>query len=33
MLSREGNPSFKNVQKLLNAVGLELTVKVKGRAS
>lgn len=29
MLSTEGNPSFKNVNKLLEAVGLELTVKKK----
>lgn len=29
MLSAEGNPSFKNVNKLLEAVGLELTVKKK----
>ncbi len=29
MLSSEGNPSFKNVNKLLEAVGLELTVKKK----
>jgi probable addiction module antidote protein len=33
MLSSDGNPSFKNVSRLLEAVGLELTVKVKGRAS
>ncbi len=29
MLSTEGNPSFKNVNKLLEAVGLELTIKKK----
>ena len=29
MLSAEGNPSFKNVNKLLEAIGLELTVKKK----
>lgn len=29
MISVEGNPSFKNVNKLLEAVGLELTVKKK----
>lgn len=29
MLSSEGNPSFKNINKLLEAVGLELTVKKK----
>lgn len=29
MLSSEGNPSFKNVNKLLEAVGLELTAKKK----
>lgn len=29
MLSTEGNPSFKNINKLLEAVGLELTVKKK----
>lgn len=29
MISIEGNPSFKNVNKLLEAVGLELTVKKK----
>jgi len=29
MLSSEGNPSFKNVNKLLEAVGLELTIKKK----
>ncbi len=29
MLSSEGNPSFKNINKLLEAVGLELTIKKK----
>ena len=29
MLSHDGNPSFKNVNKLLEAVGLELTVRPK----
>lgn len=29
MLSREGNPSLHNINKLLEAVGLELTVKPK----
>ncbi|MCB0361973.1 MAG: putative addiction module antidote protein [Bdellovibrionales bacterium] len=29
MLSTEGNPSFKNVAKLLEAVGLEFTVRKK----
>ncbi len=33
MLSDEGNPSFKNVSKLLEAVGLELTVRSKRDAS
>ena len=33
MLSHDGNPSFKNVHKLLEAVGLELTVRVKKDAS
>lgn len=33
MLSGEGNPSFKNVNKLLEAVGLELTVRRKKSAS
>ena len=33
MLSSEGNPSFKNVSRLLEAVGLELTVKAKRNAS
>ena len=33
MLSNEGNPSFKNVNKLLEAVGLELTIKPKKNAS
>ena len=29
MLSSDGNPSFKNINKLLEAVGLELTIKKK----
>lgn len=29
MFSKEGNPSFKNINKLLDAVGLELTVRKK----
>jgi probable addiction module antidote protein len=33
MLSGAGNPSFKNVSKLLEAVGLELTIKSRKRAS
>jgi probable addiction module antidote protein len=33
MLSGEGNPSFKNITKLLEAVGLELTVRRKKTAS
>ena len=33
MLSRGGNPSFKNVTKLLDAVGLEWTIRVKEDAS
>jgi probable addiction module antidote protein len=33
MLSGGGNPSFKNVNKLLEAVGLELTIKSKKHAS
>lgn len=33
MLSSDGNPSFKNVHKLLEAVGLELTVRPKKDAS
>lgn len=33
MLSDKGNPSFKNINKLLEAVGLELTIKSKKRAS
>ena len=33
MLSGEGNPSFKNINKLLEAVGLELTVRPKKDAS
>jgi probable addiction module antidote protein len=33
MLSGQGNPSFKNIYKLLEAVGLELTIKSRKRAS
>lgn len=33
MLATEGNPSFKNVTKMLEAVGLELTVRKKRKAS
>lgn len=33
MFSNDGNPSFKNISKLLEAVGLELTIKSKNRAS
>lgn len=33
MLSSEGNPSFKNISKLLNALGLELTVQTKHKVS
>ena len=33
MLSGDGNPSFRNVNKLLEAVGLELTVRPKKDAS
>lgn len=33
MLANEGNPSFKNVSKMLEAVGLELTVRSKSHAS
>lgn len=29
MCSAKGNPSFKNISKLLNAVGLEITVQPK----
>lgn len=29
MFSKNGNPSFKNINKLLDAVGLELTVRKK----
>ncbi|MCC7405540.1 MAG: putative addiction module antidote protein [Bdellovibrionales bacterium] len=32
MLSIDGNPSFKNVHKLLDAIGLELTIKPKKTA-
>lgn len=31
MLSAQGNPSFKNISKLLNAIGLEMTVQPKGK--
>jgi probable addiction module antidote protein len=33
MLSTSGNPSFKNISKLLEALGLELTVRKKKKAS
>ncbi len=33
MLSSDGNPSFRNVHKLLEAVGLELTIRPKKDAS
>lgn len=33
MLSSEGNPSFKNISKLLNAIGLEMTVQPKNKMS
>jgi probable addiction module antidote protein len=33
MLSRGGNPSFKNVTKLLDAIGLEWTIRAKKDAS
>lgn len=29
MLSKDGNPSFKNIKKMLDALGLELTIKLK----
>lgn len=29
MLSKSGNPSFKNIWKMLEALGFELTIKVK----
>ena len=33
MCSIEGNPSFRNVAKLLSAVGLEITVQPKSKVS
>lgn len=33
MLSTEGNPSFKNISKLLDALGLEMTIQKKEKAS
>jgi probable addiction module antidote protein len=33
MFSSEGNPSFKNVSKLLAALGLEITVQPKNKVS
>lgn len=33
MLSTGGNPSFKNISKLLEALGLELTVRTKKNAA
>lgn len=33
MCSSEGNPSFKNVSKLLAAIGLEITVQPKSKVS
>lgn len=33
MCSSEGNPSFKNISKLLAAMGLEITVQPKGKVS
>lgn len=33
MCSSEGNPSFKNVAKLLDAIGLEITVQPKSNVS
>ena len=33
MCSSEGNPSFKNVSKLLAAIGLEITVQPKTKVS
>ena len=32
MLSTSGNPSFKNISKVLEALGLELTVRLKKEA-
>lgn len=32
MLSTNGNPSFKNISKVLEALGLELTVRLKKEA-
>ena len=33
MLSFDGNPSFKNVSKLLDTLGFEITVQVKSKVS
>ena len=33
MCSSEGNPSFKNISKLLSVIGLELTVQTKSKVS
>jgi probable addiction module antidote protein len=33
MCSSEGNPSFKNVAKMLDAIGLEITVQPKSKVS
>lgn len=33
MLSSEGNPSFKNVSKLLDVLGLEMTIQSKHKVS
>lgn len=33
MVSSEGNPSFKNIYKLLDAVGLEMTIQSKSKHS
>lgn len=29
MLSKKGNPSFRNIRKMLESLGLELTIKLK----
>lgn len=33
MCSAEGNPSFRNVAKLLSAIGLEITIQPKSKVS
>ena len=33
MLSSEGNPSFKNISKLLDSLGLEVTIQTKNKVS